>query len=553
MPTSSTAIVGDQPSKAEGTSDESVAVEKVEAGDEGQLQQETEQQLEYPSGPRFWVIVFALCLVGFLISLDSTVIATAVPEISNEFDSLSDIGWYSSVYFLTMCLPQLSFMKVYSRYPIRLTYGAVMVVFLAGSALCGAAPNSRALIAGRALAGLGAAGLYSGNNALVPFLAPAPKRPFFFGLFLGAMGLGLGSGPLIGGVLTENATWRWNAIGAFVCLVLYFSVQIPARTGPAAIPIPWQRFIQSLDLPGLIILTPAMVCLLLALQWGGVALPWSNGRVIALLVVFGVLMTVFIAAEVYQGGNAMLPNRIMHQFHVLSAVWFCICSNGTTAVLSYYLPIWFQGVKGDSPIQSGIHTLPLVITTGAASILGGGLMAAFGRVGLWTVIGSVSAVVGAGLFTSLGPNTSLAKLAGYQILSAVGSAAGRLCPSVALQNILDDNDISYGFTLLTFFASMAGATSVSTGQALFTNSLAKELRELGIPEPDIDAALGGGVNTVAAGLPTEFQAAVLTAMNESVVNVWRLPLVLSCLGMIGAVFIQRWSIGKIRLPWGIRS
>lgn len=121
--------------------------------------------------------------------------------------------------------------------------------------------------------------------------------------------------------------------------MLYFSVQIPARTGSAAVPIPWQRFVQSLDLPGLIILTPAMVCLLLALQWGGVAFPWSNGRVIALLVVFGVLMMVFIAAEVYQGDNAMLPNRIMHQFHVLSSVWFCICSNGTTAVLSYYLPM----------------------------------------------------------------------------------------------------------------------------------------------------------------------------------------------------------------------
>uniref|UniRef100_A0A8H7NBT2 Major facilitator superfamily (MFS) profile domain-containing protein n=1 Tax=Bionectria ochroleuca TaxID=29856 RepID=A0A8H7NBT2_BIOOC len=551
MPTSSTAIVGDQPSKAQGTSDESVAVEKVEAGDKGQPQQETEQQLEYPSGPRFWVIVFALCLVGFLISLDSTVIATAVPEISNEFDSLSDIGWYSSVYFLTMCLPQLSFMKVYSRYPIRLTYGAVMVVFLAGSALCGAAPNSQALIAGRALAGLGAAGLYSGNNALVPFLAPAPKRPFFFGLFLGAMGLGLGSGPLIGGVLTENFYLNLP-VGAFICLVLYFSVQIPARTGSAAVPIPWQRFVQSLDLPGLIILTPAMVCLLLALQWGGVAFPWSNGRVIALLVVFGVLMMVFIAAEVYQGDNAMLPNRIMHQFHVLSSVWFCICSNGTTAVLSYYLPIWFQGVKGDSPIQSGIHTLPLVITTGAASILGGGLMSAFGRVGLWTVIGSVSAVVGAGLFTSLRPNTSLANLAGYQILSAVGSAAGRLCPSVALQNILNDNDISYGFTLLTFFASMAGATSVSIGQHCL-QTLWRKSCENSEYQNQISMLPSGGVNTVAAGLPTEFQAAVLTAMNESVVNVWRLPLVLSCLGMIGAVFIQRWSIREIQVPWGTRN
>jgi MFS family permease len=151
-------------------------------------------------------------------------VATAVPVISDEFHSLKDIGWYSSVYFLSICMPQLLLVKVNDRYPIRWTYSIAMAVFLAGSAVCGAAPNSPSLIAGRALAGLGASGLLVGTNSLVPYLAPLSKRPVYFGLFAGSMGLGIGSGPLIGGAFTETVTWRWNVRGP-----LHFAYSFPSH------------------------------------------------------------------------------------------------------------------------------------------------------------------------------------------------------------------------------------------------------------------------------------------------------------------------------------
>lgn len=120
------------------------------------------------------------------------------------------------------------------------------------------------------------------------------------------------------------------------------------------------------------------------------------------------------------------------------------------------MPRWFQGVRGGTPIESGVDTLPIVVMTSVSSILCGGFMAVWGHVGPSMVLGSLCLAVGTGLLTTLSPATSTGRWVGYELLCAVGCAAGRLCPSVALQSILDPQDVSYGYTMLTFTASMGG-------------------------------------------------------------------------------------------------
>jgi MFS family permease len=242
---------------------------------------------------------------------------------------------------MALCVSQLLFGKLSARYSIRWVYTGAMFVFLIGSAICGAAPNSPALIAGRAIAGLGSSGLLITAYSLIPTLTPPEKRALSLSLISMARSVAATAGPLVGGALTQGASWRWTfyinlPLGAVIYAAFIFSVTPPKRAGETF--TSFSDFLQTLDLIGLAALIPSVVCLLLALQWGGINYPWSDGRIIALLVVFGVLGVAFIVIEFWQGEKAMLPSRIFTQRSISYASLYGFCTSGAIYVLTYYLP-----------------------------------------------------------------------------------------------------------------------------------------------------------------------------------------------------------------------
>ncbi|KAL9606316.1 MAG: hypothetical protein Q9179_000489 [Wetmoreana sp. 5 TL-2023] len=297
---------------------------------------------EYPSGIKFWLAVATLCLGIFLTTLDSTIVATAIPYISDEFHSLKDVGWYGSIYLMAVCISQLLFGKLSARYSIRWIYATSMFLFLIGSTVCGAAPNSRALIAGRAIAGFGSSGLLLTAFSLVPSVASPPKRFMLLSSISIARSVGAICGPLIGGALTQRISWRWNfyinlPLGALIYAAFLYSIILPRRESEAF--TSFSDLLQTLDLIGLTALVPSVICILLALQWGGIQYSWGNGRIIALLVLFGVLGLVFIIIEFRQGEKAMLPPRIFTQRNVSYTSFYAFCTSGAIYVLTYYLPM----------------------------------------------------------------------------------------------------------------------------------------------------------------------------------------------------------------------
>ncbi|RAK86048.1 MFS general substrate transporter [Aspergillus costaricaensis CBS 115574] len=496
---------------------------------------------QYPSGIKSYLAVATLCLAIFLVTLDSTIIATATPYISDDFHSLGDVGWYSSVYTMVICTTQLLFGKLLARYSVRWIYSISMLFFLVGSAVCGAAPNSHSLIIGRAIAGVGCSGLLVAAFSLVPILVAPAKRPILLGLLSGSRGLATTFGPLIGGVLTEKVSWRWNfyinlPIGTVIQIAFFFLVHPPKRDHETF--TSWTEFLKTLDLFGLVALLPSIVCLLLALQWGGLKYAWQDARVIVLLVLAGILAIAFISVEIWQGPNAMLPSRVFTQRTVSAASFFGFCTVSAIFVLTYYLPIWFQGVKSATPIQSGIWTLPWVITSTIISLAGGILMSKVGHPDLFMGIAIIFGAVGSGLFTTFTVDTPTGEWIGYQIIFAISSSLCSVTPLMVAQQALPLKDIPIGSGLVMFSQTVGASIFVAVAQALFTNELSAGLKGTAVGDGlDVSGLLSGGISTLTEGLSGQAKRAVLVVLNEALTRSWQLAVVLECVAVIGVLAV----------------
>ena len=254
---------------------------------------------KYPGGAALAVLTFGLCMATFVVALDNTIIATAIPKITTVFNSLNDVGWYGSSYLLTTTSLQPSFGKIYTYFNIKWTYLSALLIFELGSIICAAAKNSVMLIVGRAIAGAGAAALFSGGMTIVGFSVALRKRALYISLLSSMFGISSVVGPILGGVLTDRATWRWCfwinlPFGAVALFTVFFFFKNPERAHTG---MTFREKINQIDLGGAFLLICGIVCLLLALQWGGTTYPWHDSKVWGCILGFGLIIGAFIALQ----------------------------------------------------------------------------------------------------------------------------------------------------------------------------------------------------------------------------------------------------------------
>lgn len=293
----------------------------------------------------------------------------------------------------------------------------LVVVFEIGSTLCAAAPSSRALIIGRAITGFGGAGSLAGAAIIMTDLVPLRKRPKYQGVAGAVFGIASIVGPPVGGVLTTKASWRW-------CFWLNLCVGVPALAGilfflPAS-PPPEKRKgtftekLWKLDPVGNVLLAPGLVCVLLALQWGGTKYAWNDYVVLALLALGSALFIAFAATQCFQV-NGMLPPRVLRQRSVAAGVFVSIGFGAALIIPTFYLPIWFQAIKGTTAVDAGVKLLPLFLSTCVFVIATGFGMAKTGYYTPWLIVGCAIRMVGAGLLATLRVDAGTTEWVGYQV------------------------------------------------------------------------------------------------------------------------------------------
>ncbi|KAF5501532.1 Efflux pump mlcE [Colletotrichum siamense] len=444
---------------------------------------------KYLSGYRLFLVMTCVTLVCWLMFLDSSIIVTAIPAITDEFHSLGDIGWYGSAYHLANAAFQPLTGKIYRYFSSKWSFFTFLVVFELGSLICGAATSSMILIVGRVIAGMGSAGIMSGGLTIIAGSVPLEKRPALTGLLIGLANSGSVFGPVLGGVITQYSTWRWAfyinlPIGGLVLPLLVWTDipdQVPKPSPMAVIP----KLHQYLDFLGFVLCAGAAVLLLLALEIGGNE-EFSSPTVIGMFCGSAVSFVAFLTWNYRKGDDALIPRSMAGKRPVWCAASTNFTMVGSAMIQIYLLPLYFQAVQGSTPSQSGVNVLPSILSQLVAAFGGGILVGKLGYYLPWAIGGTAVTIVASGLFTTLTPTTPIAQWVGFQILTGAGRGVVLQIPSIAIQANLPPEQIAQGMSFVTFSQFMGSAIALALGNAIFVGALKADLP---VFAPDVDPDL----------------------------------------------------------------
>ncbi|OAA47461.1 Major facilitator superfamily [Beauveria brongniartii RCEF 3172] len=482
---------------------------------------EAEAAPEYIHGWKLFSVMLSITLACFLYLLDVSILVTAIPKITSDFHSLTDIGWYGATYNLASAALQPLSGKFYTYFHAKWTFLAFFLVFEIGNLLCGVATSSTMIIVGRTVAGAGASGLTNGSFAIVTACAPMEKRPQLMGILIGVCQMGLVAGPLIGGALTEFTSWRWcfyiNLPVGAVTVVAFLVTGIPDKR--KYVQSPGRLTLRKMDMAGFLLFAPAAVMILLALEFGGNKYAWRSPTIIGLFVGGGVQVLLFLLWERRVGMTAMIPLPIIGKREVWTACVASMFMFSTMLGAGYYLPVYFQTVRGLSPLRSGISMLPAIVTQLVVTVVSGGLVQRVGYYLPFMILSAVIIAIANGLLSTWGLHTHTVVWAGYQVLLGFGRGMAFQMPVIAIQAHTPPALASVATATMVLFQTFFGAMFLAIINTLFNTKLKQELSNR-VPEIGVDKIINAGAADISSVVPVDKVDQVLQSYSLGVNQVF---------------------------------
>lgn len=405
-----------------------------------------------------------LLVAMFIGALDQTIMATALPTIAGRLGGLSDLSWVVTVYVLGAAAATPLWGKASDLYGRKGLMRAAIVMFVAFSALSGAAQSIGQLIAFRALQGIGAGGLMTLAMATVGDLVSPRERGRYQGYIQLTFLVASLAGPLLGGLFVDQLSWRWAfyvnvPIGALALLLLTAYLHVPVHRRPA-----------RLDITGSALLASTIVAVMLVATWGGQHYAWGSSQIVGLLVGALVLLAAFLVRERH-AVEPVLPLGLFRDpvFVVVSAGLFIATLSLFAAIV--FLPVFLQLVTGASATTSGLLMLPLLGASAITTMGAGRVMAKTGRYKVFPVVGLAAMGVGLMLFSTLGASGSRATAAAFMVVFGFGFGMVSQILMVAIQNAVSPRQIGTATAAANLFRALGGSVGVALFGAIFASGL----------------------------------------------------------------------------------
>ncbi|KAK5661586.1 hypothetical protein OQA88_9683 [Cercophora sp. LCS_1] len=487
------------------------------------LQSSSETGVRSLTGIKWILVCISLYTSAFLYGLDTTIAADVQGPVVEAFGHIELLSWIGSGFPLGSVAVILLMGNLLNQFNYKWVFIWSVAMFEVGSVLCGAAPNMNALIVGRVLAGVGGAGIYLGGLNYFSYLTAPKERGLYISLIGFFWGIGAVLGPVIGGgFAVSSATWRWAfyinlVIGAAVAPIYIFFL-------PAIHPVQGQTIrerIAHFDFLGLVLVGASWVLFTVAFSMAGVQWAWSDGRSIAMIVVFGV---VFVAAILQQyfsvfttSANRAVPGHLLLSRTQIMLLLATGASTATLFVIVYFLPIYFQFVHHDDPIEAAVRLLPFIIVSVVTNVSAGKFLSTIRYyMPIYLFAGILITIGGALLMVYLDPSTSQGVIYGLSVVVAVGNGLTIQLGYAVATLTVDKSDVGNIISLQNL-AQIGGTTvGLVIGGQVFQSYAVRNLSEAlaghGFSAQEIVEATAGAQSALFAKLDGELRERAIEAI-----------------------------------------